>query len=554
MLYAQVVVAQRTRAQELTYSIPVEIVPYIGLGSLVKVPLRRQLVQGVVVGLRRTAPKDIREKLRTIHSIDRKEKVTPQRLACIRALAEHYGASLAEVAYHALAIRESAKLGATGNIPLPVFVQAPWRKRKSYYAKLLSDGVKTLMLFAQTRYARDFASFFTGSHVIVGTIGDAFTDLPAGGRIIVDQPYHIGGKSSRRPLMTNRTIARIRAKNEGYQLVYGSELLSVAQANEVVRGSLKLHSLLPDQAEWNIRTTEPGGLLHTQTVERIATDRAAGRGVVIIVASKNWAGAAFCTTCQTVQLCPNCQFPLAVRSKDLLQCSRCCYDRPLSKNCLDCHKNTVVALGVGAGNIVEFLKGKFPDVNVRTLEENATAVPADAEIVIGTERLLSFPEFLSSSTYLVGFDRLLSGAVAGSQWQLLQMIIEVQQRSERVHVETLFPDHVIWGAVTAQKLRQFFAAELQERKAYRLPPFGSMLAVLGAGSSSRIRREWAELESNIAQYDQFLIAPPRISGTSKTTSIAVELFTTRPIGATQKQQLLKLLPPSWALDVDYLPL
>ena len=102
MLYAQVIVKQRTQVSELTYALSAQIVPYVRVGSLVLVPLRRSQVLGIVVGFSRSVAKEMRPNIREIIKMDKNTEVySAAQIEVIHNLATHYAASLAEVAFHA---------------------------------------------------------------------------------------------------------------------------------------------------------------------------------------------------------------------------------------------------------------------------------------------------------------------------------------------------------------------------------------------------------------------------------------------------------------------
>ena len=72
MVYADVIVGKRGSSEELTYAVPAEIIPYIGVGSLVLVPVRDNRIKAIVVKLHRRVDKRIDGKIRQFLTIDKK--------------------------------------------------------------------------------------------------------------------------------------------------------------------------------------------------------------------------------------------------------------------------------------------------------------------------------------------------------------------------------------------------------------------------------------------------------------------------------------------------
>ncbi|MCR4307364.1 MAG: hypothetical protein NUV80_02300, partial [Candidatus Berkelbacteria bacterium] len=254
MLYAQVIVKQRTQVQELTYALSAQIVPYVKVGSLVLVPLRRKEVKGIVVGFTRSVPKEIKNNIREIIKLDKNTQVfSSSQIELIHKLSSYYAAPLAEVAFHALDLPQIWPETKKINLVKPLIMTGPWEQRRDAYERIIAKSTgRVLLIFSQNSYAEDFYQSVPvliqktilryekeksqkklltiisklSVKAIIGTMGEVFFPLQSGDTIIIDQPYHVGAKSQLRPFMSSRQIGLLRGEIEGLHVVLGDSIVS----------------------------------------------------------------------------------------------------------------------------------------------------------------------------------------------------------------------------------------------------------------------------------------------------------------------------------------
>lgn len=554
MLYAEVIVATRTNTQELTYAVSAKIIPYIRLGSLVTVPLRRKIVRAVVVGLRRTVPSHLRQKIRELIEIDRSNSISAESIKVIRILAEYYGASIAEVAYHALqknqpeVARPAAKLDQRD-----IYIQAPWRPRLQEYLRLISEHPgKSLIIFSQQQYQQEFTQAINRLHddvkgkCIAVTLAGAFTYLPTGSMVIVDQPYHIGGKSARRPFMSSRTIAKIRSQVEGHSLVIGNGVLAAEDILSIGRNTAKLISIPPLAKPFTVvQQTNTVGIGESAVAE--ITDRLAKKKtVVVLTPSNSWSPALFCTKCEQAIECPKCSRTIGLSSPEVLLCQYCGYTQGRFTSCPICQNQTIIDVGFGIKQLTKSLRKTFPS---SVIVEQSDEKVSEAQIVVSTEKYFGFPNQHHDFAVLVGWDRLISGVLPESNWRLLNYIVEIQDQVESVLIETLFPEHELWGVVNSEKLRKFFQNELSERRQFSLPPFGQIIRIIGLGSVRPLQQQSQLLIERLENIGYNVVASqPRNRG--KNYLITLTIFSPKKLTSKQKVEIKNILQPSWHLDID----
>jgi primosomal protein N' len=560
MLYAEVIVATRTNTQELTYAISAKIVPHIRLGSLVMVPLRRKIVRGVVVGLRRSVPSQVKSKIKEILSVDRDKIVAPTSIKVLQALADYYGASLAEVAYHFLrgvTFARDTDLADSEPVqcPMPIYIQAVWPSRQERYLSLIRTfSGRVLLLFSQQEYLSSFERLLSQfpalkERCLLKTQSGAFSYLPKGSMIIVDQPYHVGSKSMRRPFMTTKTIAKIRAQHECHQLVIGNGLLGFEEILEVRNKKAKLISVVPNLVSFTIaKQTNRQGIGDT-TLDQINKFLSKQKRVAIITPSGGWAPALFCMDCQHTIECPRCSQPIGLISSKAHQCHYCGYTQERLASCPSCQCQNLVEVGVGVRQLEAFIKKNISDSVLVDLEE--IEATSGGRVVVTNEKYFSRPIRNFDLVVLIGWDRLISGVIYEGDWRLLNTIVELQAQTPTIIAETLYPEHYCWGNATPEKLRRFFEEELKERKRLSLPPYGQILAVTGVGSSGTLRAQQENLMQKI-ESQGYMVLPKSSLLRGKSYKMAFLVFSSKKLSNKQKKLIRDQLPRNWHLDVDCL--
>jgi len=581
MLYAQVIVKKRTNVEELTYAVPAEIVPYIRLGSLVTVPLRRKKVGAVVVDFKRTIPRNLSGKIRPIEGIDRNlPSYNPVQIAVIRQLAADTGASVAEIAFHAL--RRPGRTSPVKAPSTPIFIQGDWPHRLEGYLKLLQrlkSGRSALCLFAQRPFANEFLQILKtkklsgsiialdgtkkiekvvieleekkASFIAVGTLGDLFWPLRSSDLLLIDQPDHLGSVSQQRPFLSMKRVGLVRANLEGLSLVFGSELVAVTDLETIRQKKWRFLALPFSKSQWLIidnRGNEE--VIHSSILTQIQQKSVTGQRLLVVNLARGWASALVCSGCGTVNQCHNCQRTIGLDSGGQLLCHYCAHHQTRPSQCSVCGAQSFVNIGSGVTQLVTQLQRLLPKVKIKELSGDRPHLDQTSQIIVATEKIFNSPAHFDA-IFIVDADRLLTGAVIDGAWQLLSYCIDLQARAPFIAAQTYLSDHPVWGAVTEQKVKTFLTHELELRRTLRLPPYGSQLAIVGQGSSTRLISEVKELQSAIHQTISDIDIGPLSTVYRQGSFQRVELPLLLPqlITRREKEQLRQLLPPSWHLKL-----
>lgn len=579
MLYADVIVKKRTRVEELTYAVPVTMVPYIRCGSLVSVPLHRRKVEGVVVRLRRSVPKNLRPKIRDLVTIQRDDQLSDAEIMVLRRLADWYGASLSEVAFHGLDHRVSYPINTKkAYVSIPVFIQASASDRLRAYCGLLKRNPLSsfLFVFAQKTLAESFIQAASeaglpalfddrtvrfrksaqkvvdaGSQlVVVGTSKSIFFPLRRADGLVIDQPSHVGLKQLQRPYMRVETIGRTRADAESLRLILGDDLVGVEDVNRLRSGQWRLVTKDPPSVRMSIvsRLRSPAILLPSVT-EQIIRHSAQGQRVLVLALARGWASAYICQECGHVFRCPLCDRTLAIDQNRLV----CRYDGTFYSKptkCPDCRGVTLRDVGEGVTRVISELRQQSSLSSVVELSSDQPDLP-DTGVVVATEKALSFPLERYSLIVCTNLDRLLTGTELDDRWRLAKLIKTFSAMTEELVIQTYFPDDLIWSIINSG-VRRFFTTELRERRQLMLPPFGEIFHVVGQGDS--VQELEAAAKSIIAALKAStgplaVSAPIFIKESVHRFRVRivcnVRRFTTR-----EKKGITDQLPPAWYLDVE----
>lgn len=557
MFYAQVIVAERTHAEELTYAVPAGIVPYIRLGSLVTAPLKKRIVTGVVVGLVKSIPKDLQTKLRPLSSINKTRTISAETIKLIHSLSNHYGASIAEVAFHVLSNQGKysntpKKLNDTAvKATKPTLLIAPLAVRLAYYLEnFFKDNSPVLFLFAQIKDANAFRQLVKEKGIdlpekVIGTLSQAFYPLPKDSTIVVDRPFHPGAKSRQRPLMSLRTICLHRSRIEGLHLFLGSELIAPNYLNMVQKRELRLITQLPIVAKFTV-IQQQGNSLKPSTKKIIETSLQNKKKVLVLTASNSWATSLYCQNCNQVLSCTNCQRTIMLSDENTLQCYYCGFRASVPVICQNCDKSAFKPLGLGASKIISDLT----EYSFKKSSPNDSAVAAKGKLVVGNEQQISLDNSNFDVIILIGFDRLRVNALPNGSWRLLGLLIELQAKPIQLIIETNSIEDKVWGTVNSQKLKELLSADLTERKKYHLPPFGQELILRGKGSDKTVNKEIEKVEQAIGPQSKLVISEINSHPLNKEVQVKINLYSSFQLSPTELKNFRQGLSGFWQVDIE----
>jgi primosomal protein N' (replication factor Y) len=330
--------------------------------------------------------------------------------------------------------------------------------------------------------------------------------------IVVDEEHERAFKQEDGVTYHARDMAVARAMLGGIPIVLASATPALETLANVAAGRYaRLHlperhgpARLPGIAAIDLRRTPPerGRWLSPQLVAAVEDTLAAGEQALLFLNRRGYAPLTLCRHCGERIACPSCNSWLVEhRFRQRLACHHCGFERPIPQSCPACHdKGTLVACGPGVERVAEEAAERFPTARLRVLSSDALQGPRalDAaleeiasgavDLIVGTQLVAkghNFPKL--TLVGVVDADLGLEGGDlrAGERtFQLLQQVAGRAGRAERpgrALLQTYRPEHPVMAALIHNDRDGFLARESENRRAFALPPYGKLAALIVSG-------------------------------------------------------------------------
>ena len=342
--------------------------------------------------------------------------------------------------------------------------------------------------------------------IVVGTrlaVGAPLADV---GIVIVDEEHDPAYKSDRTPRLQARDSAIRLAELAGAALVLGSATPSVESYGRAQAGTYE-RVVLPARPAGEAPSVEVVDLRaeladgHRGTISRPlgealdALDVAVGEQAILVLNRRGTASVVLCRDCGHVQACPDCERPLVYhQAGTTLRCHHCGRATPLATRCPACASPRIRYLGGGTERVEREVREAHPSLRIARLDRDvadrrgAAARVIDAfsagetDVLVGTSLVakgLDVPTVtlvgvVSSDVAL----NLPDERAAERTYQLLSQAVGRAGRGERpgrAILQTYQPDHPAIEAVHRGDATAFYEAELDLRRRFGSPPFGSTI-------------------------------------------------------------------------------
>ncbi len=427
--------------------------------------------------------------------------------------------------------------------------------------------------------------------VVVGTRSAVLAPLADPGVIIVDEEHDAAYKSDRTPRYQARDVALQLGALAGAPVVLGSATPDVVtfgrtRAGEIARLELpeRPAGRLPAVEVVDLRAELAAGnrgFLSGRLADALAAlDRSSGERAILVINRRGSATVVLCRDCGHVQVCPECQRPLVYHAAAAaLRCHHCGATAPLAARCPACGSPRIRYLGGGTERLEREVRTRFPGYRVGRLDRDVLARRGAAERLLDALRDGGLDVLVGTGMVAKGIDVpevTLVGVVSADialnlpdlraserTYQLLAQAVGRAGRGERpglAIVQTYQPEHPAIVAVALADPSAFYAAELESRRVFGLPPFGRLVKLTVALED----REAAEAEATRMAAS---LREPLPAGTGGGDgALVVEVLGPVPAyvarragrwrfhlvlrGADPSRLLGRDLGPSWSVDVD----
>ncbi|TAK91562.1 MAG: primosomal protein N' [Burkholderiaceae bacterium] len=367
----------------------------------------------------------------------------------------------------------------------------------------LADGERALAwLQAQTGQAR----------IVLGTRLAIFTPVPQLGLIVVDEEHDPSFKQQEGLRYSARDLAVYRAHQENIPVVLGSATPSLESWLQVERGKYRRLALtqravaaanLPairmidmQRHKANHGLTEPVLGALKQTLER-------GEQALVFLNRRGYAPVLSCTSCGWVSSCKACSAFMVWHKLDgRLRCHHCSAEHAVPRHCPACGNVDLAPLGRGTQRIEEHLQTLFPQARISRVDRDSTrrkhsvqellaqAHAGEIDILVGTQMLAKGHDFQRLSLVaVVNPDTALFSQDYRAAERLFAQLMQVAGRAGRaatagqVLLQTRYPQHPLYQALTTHDYAKFAQQLLQERQQAGWPPYAHQ-AVLRAEAAT----------------------------------------------------------------------
>ncbi len=358
--------------------------------------------------------------------------------------------------------------------------------------------------------------------LVVGTRSAVFAPVSNLGLIVVDEEPDASYKQEETPRYHGRDVAVMRAKRAGALVVLGSATPAMETYQNALAGRyehLVLARRVLDRPLAAVRIVNmrdeyaregPETIFSAPLRGAIDARLAAGEQVLVLLNRRGFATAVFCRQCGNVVECPNCSVSLTVHGRHTrrARCHYCNYSTTAPLQCPACAAPYLEHLGVATERLEEEAARLFPHARVARLDRDVAArrgataevlarfASGAIDILIGTQMIAKGHDF--PRVTLVGVISADVGLglpdfrAAERTFQLLTQVVGRAGRGERpgeAIIQTLFPGHYSVRLACEQDYVNFFAREIEFRRAMRYPPHVSLVNAIVRGPTLQAAME-----------------------------------------------------------------
>ncbi len=333
--------------------------------------------------------------------------------------------------------------------------------------------------------------------------------------IVVDEEHDQAFKQEEGVIYQGRDMAVVRAHLGRFPIVLASATPSLETVHNVHTGKYRAFLLpdrhgaaeLPEIRAIDMRRAPPprGAFLSPPLRDAMAATLAVGEQALLFLNRRGYAPLTLCRACGHRLECPHCStWMVEHRYAGRLECHHCGHLMPLLDDCPSCAAvGAMTAIGPGVERVAEEVAELLPEARLLVLSsDQATSAARFAsmiddieshrvDVVIGTQIVTKgyhFPKL--TLVGVVDADLGLTGGDLRAAERTYQQLSQVAGRAGReslkgsVLVQTYMPEHPVMAALVKGDKAAFVAAELAERQAQGMPPFGRLAAVIVAGEEA----------------------------------------------------------------------
>jgi primosomal protein N' (replication factor Y) len=348
--------------------------------------------------------------------------------------------------------------------------------------------------------------------IVVGARSALFLPFANLKLIVVDEEHDGSFKQEEGFVYHARDLAVARGKIEPAAVVLASATPSLESLRNAETGRYRWLRLearhgaagLPEIDIVDLRETPPetGRWLSPPLVQAMVETLARGEQVLLFLNRRGYAPLVLCKACGERLCAPDTDSWLVEhRYSGRLVCHLTGFSMAKPERCPHCAAvDSLVSIGPGVERVEEEARQLFPQARVAVFSSDTLVDAREArrlveamasgeiDILVATQAAAkghNFPRL--TLVGVVDADLGLRGGDLRAAERTFQLLAQAtgragrRDRPGRALLQTYAPEHPVMQALKAQDREAFVAAEMEERQAARLPPFGRLAAVVASG-------------------------------------------------------------------------
>ena len=365
--------------------------------------------------------------------------------------------------------------------------------------------------------------------IVIGARSALFLPFKTLALIVVDEEHDTSYKQDEGFIYHARDLAVARAKIEQAAVVLASATPSLESLWNAEQGRyrwLRLtarhgRAVLPQISLIDLRETPPeaGRWLSWPLVQAMAETFERGEQSLLFLNRRGYAPLVLCKACGERLCAPDTQSWLVEhRYSGRLVCHLTGFSMPRPERCPHCGaKDSLTSIGPGVERVAEEVAQLFPEARLAVFSSDTIQHPdaartlieqmetGEIDVLVATQAAAKGHNFPNLTLVgVVDADLSLRGGDLRAGERTYQLLAQVSGRAGRAErpgralLQTYCPEHAVMQSLLAQDRDGFIQAEMAERQAAGLPPFGRLAAVILSGPDAQALEAYARALASAA--------------------------------------------------------
>lgn len=418
--------------------------------------------------------------------------------------------------------------------------------------------------------------------IVIGPRSALFTPLKEIGLIVIDEAHEPAYKQSQTPRYHAVRAASQLGRLTGAKVVLGSATPAITDyflaeakgaiarmAKPAIKSAYTVEMELVDIKERANFSRHP--YLSNQLIDAIKTTLSAKKQVLIYLNRRGSARLILCSSCGWQLVCPHCDIPLVYHGDEhLARCHSCGYKTEPPLKCPQCGNTDIIYRSVGTKALADELKKLFPHANVKRFDSDNQAgerlnelfsdvVRGKIDILVGTQLLakgLDLPKL--GLVGIISAETSLSLPDFTAEERAFQLLYQVIGRVGRGHghsrviIQTIDSKSPLIQSVTKKNWNDFYNYVLDQRRAFRFPPFSYLAQLVCRRSSTEAAYKAAqELKAKLSnlQLRIEVIGPAQPFYSKKGPNYYYQLVV-KTKNRSDLAKVVEAVPSGWQINLD----